>query len=71
MEKKEGSYATMPRHVRGFIRVIVWQLNLLAFLLAPLGFQPEFVIYKADEEDEDDYYSEYEFDKEDEKDPVH
>ena len=61
-EYSKGTYKEMPRHVRILIRIIVWQLNLLALFLGPMGYSPEFVIYQSAEPDEDEYEIEEEKD---------
>ena len=66
-EYSEGTYAAMPAYVRALIRIIVWQLNLLALFLGPMGYSPEFVIYHSAEPDED----EYEIEKEKDIEKVH
>ena len=71
--RDEETYTAMPLHIRTFIRVLVWQLNVLNYLLKPLGLSPGFTIYVSDqleyeEVDPDEFWDKEE---EEEKDPIH
>jgi len=65
--RDEGTYASMPIHVRALIRITVWQMNILNFFLAPLGFSPMFTIYVSGEleYEEEDYHMTVEEEEED------